>query len=134
MVLAGCGQDPGAVSVATTPPAAFVDAVRQLVAPAERMGVVATAALDGQGPQPQRVEVDGLVADAARELREFRALRLGDVALAAEQQRLVAAMTPIVQRMRTVQSVLRADARTGLADAARSLLGSLEGIPSAARS
>lgn len=134
LVLAGCGQDPGATSVATTPPAAFVDAVRQLVGPAERMGVVASAALDREGPQPAAVEVDGLVIDAARELREFRALRLGDPGLAGEQQRLAGAMAPIVQRMRAVQAILRSEARAGLPDATRSLLTALEGIPSAARS
>ncbi len=134
IVLAGCGQGPGAVSVGTTPPAGFVESVRQLVAPAERMGVVATSALDRDGPQPSMVEVDGLVGDAVRELREFRALRLGDAALAGEQRRLVAAMTPIVQRMRAVQAIMRADARAGLPGATRALLTSLEGIPSVARS
>ncbi len=134
LVLAGCGQGPGARSVVTTPPSAFVDAVKQLVQPAERMGVVAVAALRPDGPQPSPVEVDGLVGDAARELREFRALRPGDPALAAEQRRLVAAFTPIVQRMRAVQAILRADARAGLSGATSALLTALEGIPSAARS
>lgn len=134
LVLAGCGQGPGARSVDTTPPAAFVDAVRQLVKPAERMGVVATAALRPDGPQPSGVEVDGLVGDATRELREFRALRPGDPSLVAEQRRLVAAFTPILQRMRAVQAIMRADARAGLSGATASLLTALEGIPSAARS
>lgn len=134
LVIAGCGQGPSAESAATTPPAAFVDAVKELVQPAERMGVVAAAALRPDGPQPSSVEVDGLVGDAARELREFRALRPGDAALVAEQRRLVAAFTPIVQRMRAVQAILRADARAGLSGATTALLMALEGIPSAARS
>ena len=134
IVLAGCGQGPGAGDVATTPPAAFVDAVKQLVEPAERMGVVATSALRPDGPQPSVVEVDGLVGDATRELREFRALRPGAPALVAEQRRLVEAMTPIVQRMRAVQAIFRADARAGMAGATNALLTALEGLPSAARS
>lgn len=134
IVLAGCGQGPATRSVATTPPAAFVEAVEELVQPAQRMGVVATAALAPDGPQPSMAEVDGLVRDAAREMRQFRALRPGDPALASEQRRLLAAMAPIVQRMRAVQAILRADARAGLSGATDALLTALEGMPSAARS
>jgi hypothetical protein len=74
------------------------------------------------------------VGDATRELREFRALRPGAPALVAEQRRLVEAMTPIVQRMRAVQAIFRADARAGMAGATNALLTALEGLPSAARS
>ncbi len=134
LALAGCGSGSDRADVATTPPSAFVDAVRELVRPAERMGVVATAALDTGGTRVSPAEVDGLVDDANRELREFRALRPGDAALVAEQSRLVAAMGPIVARMRQVRSILRTDAHSGLADSTTQLLESLEAIPSAARS
>lgn len=134
LALAGCGASGDTASVATTPPAPFVDAVRQLVAPAERMGVVATSALDAEGPQPRQVEVEGLVADAKRELAEFRALRPGDPALRAEQSRLAAAMAGILARMRTIRAILATDAHTGLSGATTGLLDALEGIPSAARS
>lgn len=120
--------------MATTPPSAFVDAVRELVRPAERMGVIATAALDTGGARASSAEVNGLVGDATRELREFRALRPGNPALAAEQSRLVIAMRPVVARMRQIRSILRTDAHSGLTDATTLLLDSLKAIPSAARS
>ncbi len=134
LALVGCGQSPGEVSEATTSPPAFVEAVRQLVQPAERMGVVATAALDVSGDQPEMVEVDGLVGDAEREMTEFRALRPGDQPLRSEQARLLSAMAPIVSRMRGVQAILRSRSRSGLGDATIGLLAALEGLPSAARS
>ncbi len=134
LVVAGCGQASGDVPVVTTPPAVFVDGVRELVAPAERMGVLATAALNPVGAQPLAIEVDGVVDTAVRELREFRALRPGAPALKAEQARLVAAMQPIVVRMREVRVILRSRSRTGLPGATSSLLDALEGLPSAARS
>jgi hypothetical protein len=110
-----------------------VDGVRELVRPAERMGVIATAALAPAGAQASPVEVDGLVSDAARELREFGALRPGAPALVAEQARLVRAMQPIVLQMRRIRSILRDDARPGLPAATSALLESLGGIPSAAQ-
>lgn len=134
VMLSGCGQDAGAPAVATSSPARFVEAVRELVTPAERMGVVGTAALDRGDARPTRAEVDGLVADATRELREFRGMRLGDAALAREQQRLASAMEPVVRSMRSVRDMLRRGGDTGLRDAVRDLLEVLEGIPSAARS
>ena len=79
------------------------------------------------------VEVDGLVGDAEREVREFRAMRFGDPALRAEQARLVRAMRSIVARMKAVQATLRSGSRAGLPGTATSLLGALEGLPSAAR-
>ncbi len=108
--------------------------MRELVQPAERMGVVATAALDTGGARASSAEVNGLVDDAIRELREFRALRPGDPALVAEQSRLATTMRPVVARMRQIRSILRTDAHSGLADATTQLLDSLEAIPSAARS
>ncbi len=133
LTLVGCGSGADRASVATTPPAAFVDGVRELVRPAERMGVIATAALAPAGAQASPVEVDGLVSDAARELREFGALRPGAPALVAEQARLVRAMQPIVLQMRRIRSILRDDARPGLPAATSALLESLGGIPSAAQ-
>lgn len=130
---AGCGPGQDPARVATSPPAEFVDAVRQLVRPAERMGVVSASAVDATGAQPSMIEVDGLVGDAERELREFRAMRFGDPALRAEQARLVRAMRSIVARMKAVQATLRSGGRAGLPGATTSLLGALEGLPSAAR-
>lgn len=130
---AGCGPGQDPVRVATSPPAEFVDAVRQLVRPAERMGVVSASAVDATGAQPSMIEVDGLVGDAERELRDFRAMQFGDPALRAEQARLVSAMRSIVARMKAVQATLRSGGRAGLPGATTSLLGALEGLPSAAR-
>jgi hypothetical protein len=132
--VAGCGQSPGDAPVPTTPPAAFVEGVRELVEPAERMGVLATAVLKPGGPQPSSIEVDGVVADAARELREFRALRPGDPALVTEQARLADAMAPIVARMRELRTIITSGSRAGLSTATTSLLEALEEIPSAVRS
>jgi hypothetical protein len=134
LALAGCGAPGDTASVATTPPAAFVDAVRELVAPAERMGVVATSALSPEGPQAAQVEVTGLVADARRELREFRALRPGDPVLRAEQSRLSVAMARVIDRMARVRTILATESRTGLAGATTALLDALGEMPSAARS
>lgn len=130
---AGCGPGQDSARVATSPPAEFVDAVRQLVRPAERMGVVSASAADATGAQPSMIEVDGLVGDAERELRDFRAMQFGDPALRAEQARLVSAMRSIVARMKAVQATLRSGGRAGLPGATTSLLGALEGLPSAAR-
>ena len=134
LALAGCGTGSDATPARTTTPAEFVDAVRQLVQPAERMGVVATAALDQAGPQPQAVEVDGLVDDVAREVKEFRALRPGDEDLRMEQTRLIRAMEPVVSRVRAVRAILRSESRAGLRDATTQLLEALGEVPSAARS
>jgi len=134
LALAGCGTGSDSATVRTTTPAEFVEAVRQLVQPAERMGVVATAALDESGPQPQAVEVDGLVDDVGREVREFRALRPGDEALRMEQARLLQVMEPVVSRVRAVRAILRSESRAGLRDATTQLLDALGEVPSAARS
>lgn len=134
LALAGCGTGSDATTARTTTPAEFVDAVRELVQPAERMGVVATAALDEDGPQPQSVEVDGLVDDMSREIREFRALRPGDEDLRMEQTRLLRAMEPVASRVRAVRAILRGDSRAGLRDATSQLLVALGEVPSAARS
>jgi hypothetical protein len=134
LALAGCGSGSDAANIASTPPSVFVDAVRDLVRPAGRMGVIATAALGTSGVRASGAEMDALVDDAARELREFRALRPGDQALVAEQSRLVAAMGPVVARMRRIRSILRTDDHSGLADSTTRLLDSLEAMPSAARS
>lgn len=134
LALGGCGSGPESARVLTASPSAFVEGVRDLVRPAERMGVIATAALAEGTAQASSIEVDGLVDHATRELRQFRALRLGDRALVAEQSRIVRLMGPIVSRMRTIRTVLRTDARRGLAEETSTLLRSLEAIPSAARS
>ncbi|MBU6363690.1 MAG: hypothetical protein KGQ95_05680 [Acidobacteria bacterium] len=134
LALAGCGTGSDAATVPVTTPAQFVEAVRQLVQPAERMGVVATASLDEEGPQPQAVEVDGLVDDVTREVKEFRALRPGDEALRMEQTRLLRAMDPVVSRVRAVRAILRSDSRAGLRDATTQLLDALREVPSTARS
>ncbi len=134
LALAGCGTGSDVATVRTSTPAEFVEAVRQLVQPAERMGVVATAALDPAGPQPQSVEIDGLVDDAAREMKEFRALRVVDDALRTEQARLLRVMAPVVARVRAVRAILRAESRTGLRAATTELLDALQEVPSAARS
>lgn len=133
-MVAGCGQGTGDAPVPTTPPAAFVEGVRQLVAPAERMGVLAASSLDASAAQPSPIELDGVVGDAQRELREFRALRPGDPALRAEQARLVAVMRPIIARMREIRDILEVPSRPGLRSAAEEFLDVLEGMPSAARS
>lgn len=132
-MVAGCGQGPGDAPLPTTPPAAFVEGVRQLVAPAERMGVLASSSLDTASAQPSPIELDGVVGDAQRELREFRALRPGDPALRAEQARLVEVMRPIVARMREVRDILRSPSRAGLRSATDEYLDVLEGLPSAVR-
>ncbi len=134
LALAGCGSGPDATALRATTPAEFVDAVRELVQPAERMGVVATASLDPDGPQPQPIEVDGLVDDVVREVREFRVLRPGDEALRMEQTRLLRAIDPVVSRMRAVRAILRSESRAGLRDATVQLLDALGEVPSAARS
>ena len=56
---AGCGPGQDPARVATSPPAEFVDAVRQLVRPAERMGVVSASAADatGEGLAELRLEL-----------------------------------------------------------------------------
>lgn len=118
----------------TTPPAAFVQGVRELVAPAERMGVLAASSLDPAAAQPSPIELDGVVGDAQRELREFRALRPGDPQLRAEQARLVQVMRPIIARMREMRDILESPSRAGLRSAAGEFLDVLEGMPSAARS
>lgn len=111
-----------------------MEGVRQLVAPAERMGVLATSALDASGAQPSPIEVDGVVGDAERELREFRALRPGDPALRDEQARLAELMRPVLARMREIREILDSPSRPGLRSATDEFLDVLEGIPSAARS
>ncbi|MSO43889.1 MAG: hypothetical protein EXQ74_01040 [Thermoleophilia bacterium] len=102
--------------------------------PAERMGVVATAALDASGPQPLGIEVAGLVDTADRELADFRAITLGDPVLIDERSRLASAMAAIIPHMRRVRAILVSDGRGGLASATTSLLDALKGIPSAAHS
>jgi hypothetical protein len=120
--------------VPTTPPAAFVEGVRELVAPAERMGVLAASSLDASSAQPSPIELDGVVGDARRELREFRALRPSDPALRTEQARLVQVMRPIIARMREIRDILGAPSRAGLQSATAEYLDVLEGLPSAVRS
>lgn len=133
-MVAGCGQGTGDAPARTTSPATFVEGVRELVAPAERMGVLAASSLDESSAQPSPIEVDGVVGDAERELREFRALRPGDASLQAEQARLVALMRPVVARMREIRDILDSPSRAGLGSATDEFLEVLEGIPSAARS
>ena len=133
LAFAGCGSGEQAVRVQTTSPAAFVESVRQLVQPAERMGVIATTALSGEGAQASNIEVDGVVDDITREVREFGALHLSDPALTAEQRRLLAAIVPIVATMRQMRGALKASGKVGLKSATSQLLIALRGIPSAAQ-
>lgn len=134
LAFAGCGSGGDPVRVQTTSPAAFVDAVSALLQPVQRMGVVATTTLDGRGDQPSRIEVDGLVDDMAREIRRFRVIHVVDPALAAEQKRLLAVMSPIAQTMRQVRVAIDTDGHPGLKAATTTLLNQMKGVPSAALS
>lgn len=130
--LAGCGSGADSARVTTTPPAAFVGAVRDLVAPAERMAVIASASLGGEGGPASAVELNGLMDHARTSLDDFAHLSLGDSALRAEQMRLMRVMRPVAARMRAVRIALGAHGRAGLAPATAALLDAIRGIPSAA--
>lgn len=130
--LAGCGSGVDSARVTTAAPIAFVDSVRGLVAPAERMAVVASASLGGEGGEPSAVELNGLMRTVRTSLSDFAHLRLGDPALRAEQSRLVRVMHPVVARMRAVRIALNAQGHAGLAPATAALLNAIRRIPSAA--
>ena len=131
LALAGCGSGDDVARTSTTSPAAFVTAVGDLVQPAERMAVLATAVLENDADQPQQVEISGLSDRLEREYRHFGELRLGDPSLAAEQKRLLARMGPIMTTARQVRAGIEASGHAGLKESTATLVSQLEGIQSA---
>lgn len=134
--LSGCG---GAArsGVTTATPSDYIAAVERLLEPPAQL---ASALEDRSGQAtappaaPSRRRIDELLQAARDRLSEFRALRLGEVGLRRQRDRLAGAYASMIPRMRAAADSLVAGDRTALRSAAGPFLDALDALPSAAAS
>jgi hypothetical protein len=131
--LVGCGSGRPAPPPAT--PAAYVQAVQDVLAPPARLASLAQAPLEGEGdPRAGAGEARALVERARRELEALRALRIDDPALARQRDALAGAAMPMVFHMQRVADDLASGDRQALRVHAQSLFAAMRGLSSAVSS
>ena len=136
VAVSGCGsQDGGAPAAqAPVPPGDYVAAVQDLLGPPARMASLATArvASDPEVDAPTQTQVDAMVTQARRELRELRDLPLGDGGVLARQRdALAGAYQATVTWMERVGRDLVQDDRVALRQHLTPLFMSMRGLSSA---
>lgn len=135
VAVSGCGsQDGGAPAApAPVPPRDYVASVQDLLGPPARMASLATARVadDPEVDAPTRAQVDAMVNQARRELRELRELPLGSGVLDEQRDALAGAYQATVTWMERVGRDLVQDDRVALRQHLTPLFMSMRGLSSA---
>lgn len=134
-MLAGCGARTGTPTVSADSPSRYVDTVQALLdPPAQLASAIAERTSDPAAPAPGRSRLDDLVSAARTRLAQLRGLQLRDPGLRRDRDRLAAAYSRLVPRMRAAADALVGGDRARLRAAAGPFLDSLRTLPSGASS
>lgn len=110
-------------------PAAYLQAVEELIAPPARLSGAIAEADDGTATEPRPERLDDLVDTAEERLETFRVLNVTDPALRRQRDRLAAAYARLVPRMRAAAEALAGRDPATIREAAVPFLDALEGLP-----
>lgn len=127
--LVGCADEPSGSSPA--PADDYVAAAERLLMPIGSLASVAAGrAQDPDAPAPARERLDEMALQADRALAAFRALRVDDPGLRAQQRRLVERYEAIRTEMDDViDSLAAGDDPPALARAAAGFFDAVEALP-----
>lgn len=135
VAVTGCGSQDGGppAAQAPVPPGDYVAAVQDLLGPPARMASLATARVsaDPDVDAPTQAQVDAIVGQARRELRQLRELPLGGGVLDRQRDALAGAYQATVTWMDRVGRDLVQDDRVALRQHLTPLFMSMRGLSSA---